>query len=57
MLRLNCFFDLTGLKAFYAYPDALRGPVDERAHELKVWQESADVDTGYLLSDTAFFPC
>ena len=55
MLNLNCFFDLTGLKALNADPDALRRSVYDGAHEFKVRKEATDVYTGDLKAHAAFF--
>jgi len=54
---LNYFFDLTGLQALYADPDALVSAVNDHAHGLKVRQKTADIYTGYFLSYAAFFSC
>ena len=55
MLESDCFFDLTGLQTLYADPDALVGAINDGAYGLKVGQEAANVYTGDLLSDAAFF--
>jgi len=52
---LDCFCDLTRLKALYANQKPLRNAIYDGADVLKVWEKTARVDAGYLQSDAAFF--
>ena len=52
---LGRFGDLAGLETLDADGDPFRRPIYKRPDGLQVWQESAGIDTGYLLADAAFF--
>jgi hypothetical protein len=55
VLELNCFFDLTGFQAFYAYLDSPGGTVAQYgSDDLQVRKEPAGSNARDLLADAAF---